>query len=78
MHNDNWGLNSPKAVTDAYIKYAVQLKQLIKHSFSAAVYIQTTDVEIEVNGLMAYDREKIKIEEPRVRQVNTEIVHILD
>jgi hypothetical protein len=28
---------------------------------SAAVYTQTTDVEGEVNGLITYDREVIKI-----------------
>ena len=29
---------------------------------SAAVYTQTTDVEVEVNGLMTYDREVIKFD----------------
>jgi hypothetical protein len=29
---------------------------------SAAVYTQTTDVEIEVNGLLTYDREVLKID----------------
>lgn len=79
--NRNWGyvqFNSVKEVTDEYVKYAEQLKQLIRQGFSAAVYTQTTDVEIEVNGLMTYDREKIKVEEDRVRKVNREIVHILD
>lgn len=79
--NRNWGyvqFNSAKEVTDEYVKYAEQLKQLIRQGFSAAVYTQTTDVEIEVNGLMTYDREKIKVEENRVRKVNREIVQILD
>ena len=30
---------------------------------SAAVYTQTTDVEIEVNGLMTYDRAIVKVDE---------------
>ena len=34
---------------------------------SAAVYTQTTDVEIEVNGLMTYDRAVIKTDEARTR-----------
>ena len=29
---------------------------------SAAVYTQTTDVEIEVNGLMTYDRSLVKMD----------------
>jgi hypothetical protein len=30
----------------------------------AAVYTQTTDVEIEINGLMTYDRAVIKVKDP--------------
>jgi hypothetical protein len=37
---------------------------------SAAVYTQTTDVEIEVNGLMTYDRALIKGDEARLRAAN--------
>ncbi|HOL00011.1 MAG TPA: glycoside hydrolase family 2 TIM barrel-domain containing protein, partial [Paludibacteraceae bacterium] len=62
----NWGyvqFNSAKEVTDEYVKYAEQLMNLIQHGFSAAVYTQTTDVEVEVNGLMTYDREIIKMDE---------------
>ena len=76
----NWGyvqFNSAKEVTDEYIKYAEELKQLIRQGFSAAVYTQTTDVEIEVNGLMTYDRKLVKVEEDRVRKVNQEICNIL-
>lgn len=69
----NWGyiqFNSPKAVTDEYVKYAKELRKFADRGFSAAVYTQTTDVEGEVNGLMTYDRKVIKIEEPRVREAN--------
>ena len=79
--NRNWGyvqFNSSKEVTDEYVKYAEQLKQLILHGFSAAVYTQTTDVEIEVNGLMTYDRELVKVDEARVKNVNQEICNILN
>lgn len=76
----NWGyvqFNSEKEVTDEYVKYAEQLKQLIRQGFSAAVYTQTTDVEVEVNGLLTYDRELVKVDEARVRKVNKEICNIL-
>ncbi|MGI6047287.1 MAG: glycoside hydrolase family 2 protein [Petrimonas sp.] len=79
--NRNWGyvqFNSAKEVTDEYVKYAEQLKQLIRQGFSAAVYTQTTDVEIEVNGLMTYDRAIVKVDEKRVAKVNGEICRILD
>lgn len=34
---------------------------------SAAIYTQTTDVEIETNGLMTYDRKIIKVPEQKLR-----------
>ena len=46
---------------------------LIGTGLSAAVYTQTTDVEIEVNGLMTYDREIIKMDPERVRPVNLKV-----
>ena len=79
--NRNWGyvqFNSSKEVTDEYVKYAEQLKQLIRQGFSAAVYTQTTDVEVEVNGLLTYDRKLVKVDEARVRKVNQEICNILN
>lgn len=79
--NRNWGyvqFNSSKEVTDEYVKYVEELKKLILQGFSAAVYTQTTDVEIEVNGLMTYDRKLVKIDEERVRKVNQEICNILN
>ena len=59
-NRDNWGytrFNSPKEVTDEYARYADELLRLIGCGFAAAVYTQTTDVEVEVNGLMTYDRK---------------------
>lgn len=72
----NWGyiqFNSSKEVTDEYIKYTDMLYDLITRGFSAAVYTQTTDVEVEVNGLMTYDRKVIKVDEKRVREANARI-----
>lgn len=39
-----------------------QLKPLIKKGVSAAVYTQLTDVETEINGLITYDREIVKVD----------------
>jgi beta-galactosidase/beta-glucuronidase len=76
----NWGyvkFKTPKEVTDKYIEYAEQLKNMIHSVYSGAVYTQTTDVEGEVNGLITYDRKKVKIEEERLRKINREICNIL-
>ena len=77
----NWGyvqFNSPKEVTDEYVKYAGQLYDLVKRGFSAGVYTQTTDVEVEVNGLMTYDRKEVKVDIDRVREANLRLIHSLD
>lgn len=76
----NWGyvrLNSPKEVTDEYEKYADMLYKLIERGFAAAVYTQTTDVEVEVNGLMTYDRKVMKVEPERIRRINERICNAL-
>jgi beta-galactosidase/beta-glucuronidase len=77
----NWGYvqyKTPKEATDAYVNLAEKLKQLIPLCYSAAVYTQTTDVEVEVNGLMTYDRKVIKLDEARIRKVNQEICRSLE
>lgn len=76
----NWGyvkFNTSEEVTAQYEKYANDLYNLILRGFSAAVYTQTTDVEMEVNGLMTYDRKVIKVDEQRIRQINSKICNAL-
>ena len=78
--NRNWGyvqFNSSKEATDEYVKYAEMLYNMVVKGFSGAVYTQTTDVEIEVNGLMTYDRKVIKLDEKRVREINQRICNAL-
>jgi len=53
-------------LTDAYVNLLAAIRPLIGRGLSAAVYTQTTDVEIEVNGLLTYDRALVKMEEPRI------------
>lgn len=77
----NWGYvqyKTSEEATDTYVKYAEKLKNLIRSGFTAAIYTQTTDVEIEVNGLMTYDRKVMKLDIDRLRKVNSEICESLD
>ncbi len=72
----NWGYvryQSGEEVLKVYGEYAEMLKGLIAKGFAAAVYTQTTDVEIEVNGLMTYDR-KVKIDENGIRDINRSVI----
>jgi hypothetical protein len=70
----NWsyrGFTSQAELTDAYVDLLTRLHPLLgSPGLSAAVYTQTTDVEIEVNGLMTYDRAIVKPDEARVRAAN--------
>lgn len=45
------------------------LQGLISWGLSAAVYTQTTDVEGEVNGVMTYDREVLKLDKEDTREL---------
>jgi hypothetical protein len=38
------------------------------------VYTQTTDVEIEINGIMTYDRKIIKLNESKIKKANQEVI----
>jgi hypothetical protein len=70
----NWGYRSftnAESLTTAYIDLVAKLFPLIdEKGLSAAVYTQTTDVEIEVNGLMTYDRALVKMDLNRVAEAN--------
>ena len=62
---DNWGyrtFKTPEELRHNYHQLLLRLQPLIGKGLSAAVYTQTTDVEVEVNGLMTYDREVIKLD----------------
>ncbi len=69
----NWGYRTYKTrdkLTDAYVALLENLRSLIGGGLSAAVYTQTTDVEIEVNGLMTYDRAMVKMDADRAAAAN--------
>jgi beta-galactosidase/beta-glucuronidase len=60
-------------------KYATMIDSLLvlkKKGLSAAVYTQTTDVEVEVNGIMTYDRKVMKFDEDHFRELNQSVTHV--
>jgi Glycosyl hydrolases family 2, sugar binding domain/Glycosyl hydrolases family 2, TIM barrel domain/Glycosyl hydrolases family 2 len=63
LPRNNWGYRTfadTIALRDAYGQLLDQLRLLEARGLAAAVYTQTTDVEVEVNGLMTYDRAIVK------------------
>jgi len=53
-----------------------QLKPWVAAGLSAAIYTQTTDVEIEVNGYLTYDRAVEKIDFARVRDAHEGLIDL--
>ncbi len=63
LPKNNWGYRTfadTTALRAAYGQLLDQLRLLEAQGLAAAVYTQTTDVEVEVNGLMTYDRAIVK------------------
>jgi hypothetical protein len=70
---DNWGYQSFSTAEDLKNRYSVLIRDLanyIPRGLAAAVYTQTTDVEIETNGLMTYDRQIIKISVEELKEMH--------
>lgn len=71
LDKNNWGYKSytdKQSLTAAYLDLINQLPIHISRGLAAAVYTQTTDVEIEVNGWLTYDRAVWKIEPEEVAE----------
>ena len=72
----NWGyvsFETAEKLTDAYVGLLTAMRPLIGQGLSAAVYTQTSDVEIEVNGLMTYDRALVKMDLDRIAEAASKL-----
>lgn len=73
---NNWGYQSFKSKEELQKRYAEfidRIPALISKGLSAAVYTQTTDVEVETNGLMTYDRKDIKIPVEKLKEIHAKL-----
>ena len=72
-NNANWGYGGlPSSMEEwkqRFEKSIHVLADLRKNGISAGVYTQTTDVEVEINGLLTYDRER-KVEPVWVKSLS--------
>ncbi|MEC3880117.1 glycoside hydrolase family 2 protein [Parapedobacter sp. 10938] len=72
----NWGYRT-YMTSDRLIKEYTQLihnlQPMIGRGLSAAIYTQTTDVEGEVNGLITYDRRKVKVDPAWLRLLHSRL-----
>ncbi|MDR1341684.1 MAG: hypothetical protein LBK18_00335 [Prevotellaceae bacterium] len=78
-----WEVGNPYEMADTYAellrRYALYGDMLIEfkssRGLSGAVYTEITDVEMELNGLMTYDRKVIKGNVADYYAVNQKIIH---
>lgn len=67
---------SKESLTNAYRKlHEKQIIPKIKKGLCATVYTQVSDVEFEVNGMLTYDREIVKLDEQTVIDINKKMVY---
>jgi len=68
--------NSSQALTDAYLALLEnELKPLIGKGLTAAIYTQTTDVEIEINGFLTYDRKVEKMDTQALSHAHKDLIY---
>ena len=74
----SWGYATISTAKELKNTYAQYIFDLVKFRYclgmSGAVYTQITDVEIEVNGLMTYDRVVDKIPYAELAEINNRVV----
>jgi beta-galactosidase/beta-glucuronidase len=67
--------DTAQQLTDAYLALLnTQVKPWADAGLSAAIYTQTTDVEIEVNGFVTYDREEEKMDFAKLRDAHRKLI----
>jgi beta-galactosidase/beta-glucuronidase len=70
LEKNNWGyrtFQNADTLFKTYDNYLSQMTRFIERGLSAAIYTQTTDVEVETNGLLTYDRKVVKIPEEKLK-----------
>ena len=78
--DENWGYGgiedtkTREGLEKAYLELMDRLGELAGKGLAGAVYTQTTDVEIEINGLMTYDRKVLKFDPAVLKSAHEKII----
>ena len=76
----NWGYGgiedtkTREGLEKTYLGLMDKLGQLAERGLGGSVYTQTTDVEIEINGLLTYDRKVLKYNPEVLRRAHAEVI----
>jgi len=67
-------VKTSEKLTDWYLSLMEKLEQLRDEGLSAAIYTELTDVEYEINGLLTYDREVMKLDAKRLKLAHKRLI----
>ena len=76
----NWGYGgiedtkTREGLEKTYLALMDRLGQLAEWGLGGSVYTQTTDVEIEINGILTYDRKVLKYNPEVLKRAHAEVV----
>ena len=69
----NWGYGgiedtkTREGLEKTYLDLLSKVEEMSKKGLGGAIYTQTTDVEIEINGLLTYDRKVLKFNAEKLK-----------
>ncbi|MES2732967.1 MAG: glycoside hydrolase family 2 TIM barrel-domain containing protein [Bacteroidota bacterium] len=66
------GYKNSEELGAAYEKLMSEILDLKQYGYAAAVYTQLTDVETEINGLITYDRQVIKVPAEQLKKIHAQ------
>ena len=75
----NWGYGgleetmTREGLLKTYEKLLGRVEDYAAKGLGAAIYTQTTDVEVEINGLLTYDRKVLKFDPAALRAIHNKI-----
>ena len=76
----NWGYGgiedtkTREGLEKTYLGLMDKLGELAERGLGGSVYTQTTDVEIEINGLLTYDRKVLKCNPEVLKKAHAEVI----
>ena len=78
----NWGYGgiedtkTREGLEKTYLELLGKVEEMVKKGLGGAIYTQTTDVEIEINGLLTYDRKVLKFNPVKLKSAHERLYRI--
>jgi beta-galactosidase/beta-glucuronidase len=71
--------NSKEELTTNYKRlWEDEIYPNLEHGLSSTIYTQTSDIEEEINGIITYDRDEVKLSENEVKEINEKLYRMFE